>query len=118
VSVHIVYEDENSLAFLDIRPNSPGHLLVIPKEHTENIYTVPEEDWARTMLAVKKITIAVKNALEPDGINIAMNNEAAAGQIVFHAHVHIIPRYIGLAKDYKYIERDAQEIQDKLKEIL
>lgn len=87
-----VYEDDNSLAFLDIRPNNHGHTLVIPKDHFENIYTLPDETLAHLSLATKKVAIAVKNGMEADGINLIMNNEEAAGQIIFHAHIHIIPR--------------------------
>lgn len=92
IPAYKVYEDEYTLAFLDIKPNHPGHTLVIPKDHTQNIYTVPDETLARMMLSVKKIALAIKHGLECDGINIAMNNEEAAGQIIFHAHIHVIPR--------------------------
>jgi histidine triad (HIT) family protein len=87
-----VYEDEHTLAFLDIHPTNPGHTLVIPKDHFENVYTVPAETWCRVMLVAQKVAIGVKNALSADGINLAMNNESAAGQLVPHAHVHVIPR--------------------------
>jgi histidine triad (HIT) family protein len=87
-----IYEDETVLAFLDIRPVHKGHVLVIPKDHFENIYTIPAELWCRVLLTVQKISISVKNALSADGINIVMNNESAAGQQIFHAHIHVIPR--------------------------
>lgn len=89
---HKVYEDEWSLAFLDISPSSVGHTLVIPKDHFENIYTLPDETLARLALSAKKVAVAVKNATLCDGINLIMNNEKNAGQIIFHAHIHIIPR--------------------------
>lgn len=88
-----VYEDDYTLAFLDIRPVNTGHTLVISKDHFENIYTTPDESYARLSLAVKKVTLAVKKALNSDGINIIMNNEKDAGQVIFHTHTHIIPRY-------------------------
>lgn len=87
-----IYEDDETLAFLDIQPNNFGHTLVIPKDHFENIYGVPSELWCRVALTAQKIAIAVKNGLSADGVNIVMNNESGAGQLVMHAHVHIIPR--------------------------
>jgi histidine triad (HIT) family protein len=87
-----IYENDAVLAFLDIRPVHKGHVLVIPKDHFENVYTVPPELWCRVQLAVQNLAVAVKNAVSADGINVFMNNESAAGQIVFHAHIHIIPR--------------------------
>jgi histidine triad (HIT) family protein len=88
-----LYEDDYTLALLDIRPTQPGHTLVIPKDHFENIYTLPAETACRMMMTVQKVSLAVKEAMNADGINLIMNNEAAAGQIIFHAHIHIIPRH-------------------------
>jgi len=88
-----VYEDDEVLGFLDIRPVHPGHTLIVPKDHFENVYTVPAETWARMNMAVQKVSIAVKNGIDADGINIISNNEPAAGQVVFHSHIHIVPRH-------------------------
>ncbi|HEY1037480.1 MAG TPA: HIT family protein [Candidatus Paceibacterota bacterium] len=88
-----LYEDSETVAFLDINPVHPGHVLVIPKDHYENVYSTPAEAWLRMMMTVQKMAVAVKNATDADGINIEMNNESAAGQVMFHAHVHIIPRF-------------------------
>jgi histidine triad (HIT) family protein len=93
IPAQMVYEDANTLAFLDINPNNHGHTLVIPKHHFENIYTLPQEALCQVMLTVQKIALAVKTAAQADGINISMNNESAAGQEVFHAHIHVIPRH-------------------------
>lgn len=90
-----VYEDEKTLAFLNILPNSLGHTLVIPKDHFENIYETPDEVISNLAVITKKISIAVKKAVQAEGINIISNNEPAAGQVVFHTHTHIIPRYKG-----------------------
>lgn len=92
IPCHKVYEDADTLAFLDIRPNNPGHVLVISKDHFENIYSLPAEALCKLFLTVQKVALAVKNGADADGINIVMNNEPAAGQEVFHAHVHVIPR--------------------------
>lgn len=88
-----VYEDDETLAFLDIHPNNPGHTLVIPKDHFENIYGTPSETLCRMIMTTQKIAVAAKNGVDSDGINIAMNNESAAGQEVMHAHIHVIPRF-------------------------
>ena len=88
-----VYEDNETLAFLDISPVNPGHCLVIPKSHFVNVFSAPAEDWCRLALTTQKIALAVKHACDADGINIHINNEEAAGQKVFHSHVHIIPRF-------------------------
>lgn len=88
-----IYEDSETIAFLNHSPVHPGHTLVIPKDHFENIYTIPAELWARMNLTVQKVAIAVREAVDADGINIHMNNEAPAGQVVFHGHIHIIPRH-------------------------
>ncbi|MEK7179994.1 MAG: HIT family protein [Patescibacteria group bacterium] len=88
-----IYEDEHVISFLDIKPNNLGHSLVVPKEHFPNIYTTPDEVLSRLIAATKKIAIAVKKGVAADGINIANNNEPAAGQLIFHTHVHVIPRY-------------------------
>jgi len=88
-----VYEDEKTFAFLDAAPLTQGHTLVISKEHHVNILDTPDEILQAIITTVKKITIAVKEAVKADGVNISMNNEKAAGQAVFHIHMHIIPRY-------------------------
>lgn len=87
----IVYEDENTLAFLDINPINVGHTLVIPKQHHENIFEVPKDVLDNTMNILKKVANAVDKI--SDGVNIGQNNRPAAGQIVNHLHFHIIPRF-------------------------
>lgn len=93
VPANKVYEDDETMAFLDIQPVNPGHTLIIPKDHFENIYTTPVMSWMRVQMTAQKVALAVKNALGADGVNVHMNNESAAGQVVPHTHVHIIPRY-------------------------
>ncbi|MEK7539058.1 MAG: HIT family protein [Patescibacteria group bacterium] len=92
ISCNKIYEDDNVLAFLDIAPVNIGHSLVIPKKHFLNIYETPEGILTEMMKVVKIISHALKSGLNADGINITMNNEGAAGQVVFHSHIHIIPR--------------------------
>ncbi|HDQ16926.1 MAG TPA: HIT family protein [Candidatus Vogelbacteria bacterium] len=88
-----VYEDETWLAFLDIRPVNKGHLLLIPKEHYRNIFDLSDEALDKLGRPLAKLAQAVKKASQAEGVNIIMNNEPAAGQIIFHAHWHIVPRF-------------------------
>ena len=91
----IVYEDERVTAFLDIRPLNEGHTLVIPREHYETVYDMPDDLNAHIYGIVKRIAIVVKNVMKADGITIIQQNGHAAGQEVFHLHVHVVPRYEG-----------------------
>jgi histidine triad (HIT) family protein len=90
----IIYEDNHTFAFLDINPVNKGHVLVVPQEVFANIYDISEESWLALMKATRRIAPAIKKATNADGLNIIMNNEPAAGQlIVDHAHIHVIPRF-------------------------
>lgn len=89
----VIYEDDRTFAFLDINPNNIGHALVIPKSHAKNIYEITSDEFTKVMETVHRLAPAIKSALNADGINLGMNNDPAAGQIIPHAHVHIIPRY-------------------------
>jgi histidine triad (HIT) family protein len=88
-----VYEDEDVYAFLDISQVTKGHTLVIPKAHHANVYELPEDVAGKLFAVIPKITNAVKKAYNPIGLNLLNNNGEAAGQTVFHYHLHIIPRY-------------------------
>ncbi len=88
-----VYEDNDFLAFLDMYPVNQGHTLVIPKVHYDNIFELPDDVASKYFVVVKKIANVVKNIMNADGINIGMNNLPAAGQVVFHSHIHVIPRF-------------------------
>ncbi len=88
-----IYEDADFFAFLDIKPVNLGHALLIPKTHVKNLYEFPEELISKTGPVIKKLAVAVKKGTNADGINLGMNNDEAAGQLVFHAHFHIIPRF-------------------------
>ena len=91
----IVWEDDKVLVFLDIRPLNEGHTLVSPKEHYENIYETPDDIIAYIYQIVKQTAIIVKDATKADGITIIQQNGHAAGQEIFHLHVHVVPRYEG-----------------------
>ncbi|WP_374250962.1 HIT family protein [Xanthobacter sp.] len=93
---HKVYEDDKALAFLDIMPRCPGHTLVIPKAPARNILDITPEDLAYVATIAKKVAIAGMQAFAADGITIQQFNEEAGGQVVFHLHVHVIPRHSGV----------------------
>ena len=104
-----VYEDDRTLAFMDIMPQAPGHALVITKEHAANLLEISEEGAVAAMRSVKRVAQAVRTALSPDGIMIAQFNGAAAGQTVWHYHVHIIPRMEGVPLTIHARERGNME---------
>jgi histidine triad (HIT) family protein len=95
VPSHVVYEDDMVLAFLDVKPIHPGHTLVVPKQHSHDIFDISKGDWQHTADVVHTLATSVKSAVKADGVNLIMNNGGAAGQAVFHPHVHIIPRFEG-----------------------
>ncbi|MGH6680710.1 MAG: HIT family protein [Bradyrhizobium sp.] len=92
-----VYENAHVLAFLDIMPRVPGHTLVIPKAPARNILDITEEDYLHVARATRIIARAAKTAFEADGITIQQFNETAGGQVVFHLHMHVMPRHEGIA---------------------
>lgn len=89
-----VYEDEDFKAIMDINPAARGHVVILPKRHAANIYEIPDEDAAKILPVAKKVAIALRDAFGCDGVNILQNNGEAAGQTVFHLHVHVIPRFV------------------------
>ena len=93
IPCHRVYEDADTLAFMDVMPQSPGHLLVIPKTPSRNVLDADPAVLSKLMPIVQKLAKAAKDAFEADGITITQFNEASAGQTVFHLHFHIVPRY-------------------------
>ncbi len=93
IPANVLYEDRSVIAFLDIKPITRGHTLVVPKQHCENLFDAPEQVLADTVKAAKKVALGVTNALGAKACNLGMNSGAAAGQAVMHAHMHVIPRY-------------------------
>jgi histidine triad (HIT) family protein len=89
----IIYEDDKVVAFMDIRPVSRGHALVVPKKHAADIVDSEDEVISDTIIQAKKIATAIQHTLKADGFTISTNRGEAAGQTVFHLHFHIIPRY-------------------------
>lgn len=94
IQTAVIYEDEKTMAFLDIHPSAPGHLVVIPKVHAVTILDLPDGEVEPLFATVKKMALLLKNALAPDGTTIGMNQGRASGQEVDHLHVHLIPRWL------------------------
>jgi histidine triad (HIT) family protein len=118
-----VYEDDHVLAFLDIMPRTPGHTLVIPKAPARNILDVEPEDFAHVARASRKIARAAMRAFNADGITVQQFSEAAGGQVVFHLHMHVMPRHNGIPllppasrkEDAKVLEDNATKLSAALK---
>src|SRR5271163_4648692 len=111
---HKVYEDDYVLAFLDIMPRAPGHTLVIPKAPARNILDIEPEDLAHLIKTTQVIARAALTAFSADGITIQQFNEPAGGQVVFHLHVHVIPRKIGIAlKPPASVKEDPAVLSDQ-----
>lgn len=90
-----VYEDDSFKAILDAGPAARGHVIILPKNHAANLFELSDEDASKIMVVAKKIAIAIKETYHCDGVNVLQNNGEAAGQSVFHLHVHVIPRFEG-----------------------
>ncbi len=119
IPCHLVYEDEKTLVFLDIKPVNPGHMLVIPKTHYLNIEAVSPEDFCALALTIKKMGALIKEKLGVAGYNVSENNDPVSGQIVPHLHFHIIPRHAGDGHvqwpQSEYEEGEAEEMAKKLR---
>jgi histidine triad (HIT) family protein len=116
----IIYEDDNTLAFLDIQPSSKGHTLVIPKTHIETLDELSDEEAKNLMLTVKKITNSILKSNK--GCNILQNNKEAAGQVVPHVHFHVVPRkqgdglHTGFGKHIEYKKDEKKEAIKKIQD--
>lgn len=123
MSAYKVYEAPEVIAFLDIFPIHPGHVLVVPKKHSVDVFDTEENTMKQMIAVAKKISPAVMKGAGADGINLGMNNKPAAGQEVMHAHIHVIPRYKddGLKNWSKNLFKDdkhKKEFCDKIKKEL
>ena len=95
IGSNTVYEDEDFRVILDLNPGSRGHMLILPKEHADDLFELSDDYCEKLMLVARKVALAAKEALGAQGINLVQNNGEAAGQTVKHFHMHIIPRYDG-----------------------
>ncbi len=117
-----IYEDQEFRVMLDISPATRGHALIIPKEHYADLYEMPNDIVAQAMVLAKKMASHMTKVLQCDGFNIVQNNGEAAGQTVFHFHMHLIPRYVKDGNQEKLSwnhldlpENELDEIYQKLK---
>ena len=116
-----IYENKHVIAFLDINPVNPGHTLIVPKAHYPTLYETPDEELAAMVAASKKIAVALKK-MGADGVNLGMNNDGAAGQVVMHAHMHVMPRRgddgFRLWHGKSYAEGEAFVVAEKIRNTL
>ena len=124
LKAEIVYEDELIMAFMDIAPINPGHILVIPKEHYVSSCSIPENIAGRLFFTASRLAVACKRTLETDGYNLHLSDGFCAGQDVPHSHIHLIPRTIDdnfhwnwrkLEIDENELKETASKIKNKLK---
>ncbi|WP_169740004.1 HIT family protein [Actinospica robiniae] len=115
-SSYRVLEDEHTVAFLDIRPASPGHTLVVPRTHTRDLYQISEAAHGQVAATVHRVAALLNSALEPDGVNVKHNTGQSAGQDVFHFHAHVVPRWRG--DNLNLIWRSPRASADQLEEVL
>ena len=119
-----IYEDDKILAFLDIAPVNKGHMLVVPKKHFETLEDTDSETFKEIMLVAKKIAPVITKAVNAQGFNLGFNNKKAAGQLVPHLHIHIIPRFenddltIDKQPTKKYAEKEMRETAEKIRNLL
>ena len=122
-SASVVYEDEQALAFMDIRPVYEGHTLIIPKQHYVDLFDAPAELVGYLHKVAKRVAAAAKEFTKADGVSIIQQNGRAAGQDIFHLHIHVIPRFEGQAMQHfarsnvastETLDRVAAEIRKRL----
>lgn len=115
-----IYEDELFKVILDLGPATKGHVLILPKNHYADIYELPERDAEKTIVLAKKMAALLKEKLNCDGLNLVQNNGEAAGQTVFHFHLHLIPRYgdDGQTLGWKPKEATDEELEEVRKKIV
>ena len=118
-----LYEDEHAVAIMDVMPQAPGHVLVIPRAPSRNLLDADPEVLAKTIPVVQKLARAVKAAFDADGVFVGQFNEAAAGQTVYHLHFHVVPRHEGVEmkrhsdgmEDMEVLKANAEKILTALK---
>lgn len=123
IPTNALYEDDIVKVIFDLNPASKGHVLIIPKNHFDDIYSMDNDTAAHVFQIAVKVSKAMKEVLNCDGLNIVQNNGEAAGQTVFHFHMHIIPRYEGDTVDIKWVPGKAEaeeitEIKEKIAQFM
>lgn len=118
IPTNSIYEDEDFKVIMDASPASKGHCIILPKTHAKNLLELPDEYCEKILLVAKKCSKVLMDVLQCDGINVLQNNGEAAGQTVFHLHVHLIPRYEGDQVHIKWTEcKDESDIAALAEEI-
>lgn len=109
----VVYEDTKTLAFMDINPINDGHVLVIPKAHAETLFEISTSDLSAVAVTGKKVAAAIRQALQPEGLNLFQANGQAAFQAVPHFHLHLVPRWTGDRKGFEWrlVKGDPERIR-------
>ena len=119
IPAYKIYEDEKTLAFLDINPLTRGHALVIPKKHVEDIFEIESDDLSTVIRVVQKVAQSLRENLGASGINLFQANKPVAGQEVFHLHFHVVPRYqndkIEAWPESDYQEKDFEAVAKKIR---
>ena len=110
IPAYKVYEDDKAIAFLDIMPRTPGHTLVIPKKGVRNLLDASPDDLAHVMKIAQKVAQAGMKVFGADGITLQQFNEPAGGQVIFHLHVHVIPRKTGVAMKPPASEKEKPDV--------
>lgn len=122
IPAEIVYEDESVLVFVDIKAINPGHVLVVPKAHAADLASASEASVVSVMLVARRMGKALMKALKAPGFNLGVNNGRAAGQLVDHLHVHVIPRFEGDGHEHwhgtAYQDGEMAKVGQKLREVL
>ncbi|MBQ6696309.1 MAG: HIT family protein [Lachnospiraceae bacterium] len=113
IPTNSIYEDEDFNVILDMAPAAKGHALILPKEHADNLYELPEETAAKVLVLAKKLAKSMTEKLNCDGFNVVQNNGTVAGQTVFHFHMHLIPRYENDGQNINWIPQEvsAEELK-------
>ena len=113
IPTNSIYEDEDFNVILDMAPAAKGHALILPKEHADNLYELPEETAAKVLVLEKKLAKYMTEKLNCDGFNVVQNNGTVAGQTVFHFHMHLIPRYENDGQNINWIPQEvsAEELK-------
>lgn len=118
----IVYEDDAVMVFVDIKPNNPGHVLVMPKEHADDFASAPEASIQAIALMAQRMGQTIMKAFGAPGFNIGVNNGRAAGQVIHHLHMHVIPRFEGDGLEHwhgkPYKDGEIEQVGQKLRELL
>jgi histidine triad (HIT) family protein len=107
---HKVHEDDKTIVFMDIMPRAPGHVLVLPKAPARNILDISPDDLVAVVLMAQKVAKAAVKVFNADGVTVQQYNEGAGGQVVFHLHIHIIPRKAGVSMKPPASEKEKPEV--------